>query len=144
METTQDAPRRAPLGAAELERLITPPAVTMLVLAGLWTLFLLTALVSDPVVRMFWVFGIEFDRSEGIRAVANGIGLLFELAIAVTVLLGSAQLLRRRSWAMGVTAAVLMAIPCFGPCCPIGIPVGAWALFVLLRPEVREALERPV
>jgi hypothetical protein len=30
-------------------------------------------------------------------------------------------------------------IPCISPCCLLGLPIGIWALVVLLKPEVKAA-----
>lgn len=40
-----------------------------------------------------------------------------------------------------MTSAILALLPC-SLVCIIGIPVGVWALVVLLNPEVREAFSR--
>ena len=39
--------------------------------------------------------------------------------------------------ALSVAAVVLSMIPCLGPCCYLGVPVGAWALVVLLDADVK-------
>ena len=62
------------------------------------------------------------------------------LAIAVLVVVGGAQMLKVKSWGLALTAAILTMIPCFGPCCGLFLPLGIWALVVLLKPEVKQAL----
>lgn len=44
-----------------------------------------------------------------------------------------------QKWTLAVTASILAMIPCLGPCCLIGIPIGIWALVVLFKPEVKSA-----
>lgn len=68
-----------------------------------------------------------------------GIGFnLIGLAVSAFVIYGAMQMKELRSYAMSIAAAVLAILPC-GPCCCIGLPVGIWALVVLLRPEVKAA-----
>jgi hypothetical protein len=38
-----------------------------------------------------------------------------------------------------MAASIIAIIPCFGPCCCLGIPVGIWALVVINKPEVKSA-----
>ena len=40
---------------------------------------------------------------------------------------------------MAVVASIVAMIPCIGPCCLIGIPIGIWSLVVLMKPEVQQA-----
>jgi len=38
-----------------------------------------------------------------------------------------------------VVASILAMVPCISPCCLLGIPIGIWALVVLMKPEVQQA-----
>jgi hypothetical protein len=40
-----------------------------------------------------------------------------------------------------LAAAIVALIPCFSPCCLIGLPIGIWALVVLSKPEVKSQFE---
>jgi hypothetical protein len=130
------------LSDEELERRVAPPAIAMLVVAALSTLVLGVSLVADPLRALCEACNVTLPERHGLVVVIDVLWRLFMLAVAAVVLIGSLQLLRRRSWIMGLVAAVLSIVPCIGPCCPLGIPVGAWALYVLLRPDVRQAMER--
>jgi predicted Ser/Thr protein kinase len=74
-----------------------------------------------------------------------GVGL-FEILILLfgglvsgpLIILGASNMLNLRSRSLAVTGAILAMIPCT-PCFIIGLPVGIWALVVLMDPEVREA-----
>jgi hypothetical protein len=142
METTQDLPSGVPLSDADLERRIAPPALAMLVVAGLSILLLAVSIIADPIRHLCESCGIEVAPPNRLVAILDLFYRLLMLAVATLVLIGSLQLLRQRSWVLGLTAAVLLLVPCLGPCCPIGMPVGAWTLFVLLQPDVRQALQR--
>jgi len=135
-----------PLAPQDLDRLVVPPAITMIVLAALSLLFNLIEIVFQPLGRLLdeALHELHYSgRSDfAFGTVLNVFSTLLSLAIAATVLFGGFQMLRKRSWVLALTAAILMMVPCLGPCCPIGIPVGVWALVILLKPEVRQALER--
>jgi hypothetical protein len=38
-----------------------------------------------------------------------------------------------------VVTSIVAMVPCLGPCCIVGIPIGIWALVVLMKPEVKAA-----
>ena len=42
------------------------------------------------------------------------------------------------SYGGAMTGAILAVIPCFSPCCIVGIPIGIWALVVLNDPVVKK------
>lgn len=54
----------------------------------------------------------------------------------------ASQMLKLRSHTPALIASVIAMIPCWGGCCCIGLPVGIWALLVLLKPEVKAAFDR--
>jgi hypothetical protein len=61
---------------------------------------------------------------------------IFGLAISGLVLFGAIQMQKLSSRGLAMTAAILALVPCFSPCCVVGLPIGIWALVVLLKPEV--------
>ena len=55
----------------------------------------------------------------------------FTLSIAayhLSVLLGAIQMLRMKSRMWAQYASIAMLVPCLGPSCIIGIPIGIWSL----------------
>lgn len=55
------------------------------------------------------------------------------------IIAGSASMLSMRYYPLGFIAAVLTMIPGTSACCLLGLPLGIWAIVVLVRPEVRAA-----
>jgi hypothetical protein len=51
---------------------------------------------------------------------------------------GSICMLRRRAYAMAMTATIVAMLPC-NCCCLFGLPFGIWGLVTLTRPEVKDA-----
>ena len=64
--------------------------------------------------------------------------VLFRVVPALLILFGAFQMLRIRSYAWAMAAAILSIVACS----LIGLPMGVWALIVLLQPDVRETFAR--
>jgi hypothetical protein len=68
---------------------------------------------------------------------AYSIGMLvIGLAIAVVVYLAASRMQRLESWGFSLAGAILAALP-WSPCCCIGLPIGIWAVVVLLDEKVK-------
>lgn len=63
------------------------------------------------------------------------------IAISGLIMYAGQKMRQLQSYALAVTGAVLAIVPCISPCCCIGIPVGAWVLVVLFKPEVKAAFQ---
>ena len=63
----------------------------------------------------------------------------FSVIVGVVGILGGRRMLSLRSHGIGVTGAILTAIPFASPCCLLGQVAGVWALIVLLNKDVRSA-----
>jgi hypothetical protein len=61
---------------------------------------------------------------------------LLGLAIAGTMAFGALQMRNLKSYPLAVTACVLGMLPCTNCCC-VTLPIGIWALTVLMKPEVK-------
>jgi hypothetical protein len=73
---------------------------------------------------------------------SGGVGIvsgLIALAVSAFILWASMQMKQLRNWNMSVAASIVAMIPCIGPCCIIGLPIGIWSLVVLMKPEVKSA-----
>ncbi len=66
--------------------------------------------------------------------VTNLVGLVASLLI----LLGGVQMLRKKSWGLALTGSIVAMLP-VGSCCCIGLPIGIWALVVLLNADVKNS-----
>jgi predicted Ser/Thr protein kinase len=64
--------------------------------------------------------------------------LLLSVSLGTLIIIGAVQMLRLRSHAWAMAAALLALLPC-GLAWPVGLPVGIWALVVLAAPEVKAA-----
>jgi hypothetical protein len=50
---------------------------------------------------------------------------------------GAISALQKRRYLLALVGAYAIVIPCFSPLFGIGIPLGAWAMVVLLHPQVK-------
>jgi hypothetical protein len=75
---------------------------------------------------------------------SGGIGILSSLiglAMSVVVFMGASKMKNLQSYGFAMAATVIAMIPCIGPCCILGLPIGIWALVILLKPEVKGAFQ---
>ena len=127
-------------------RLTMPPAIAMLVLSGMQLLFLVAGFFMDQ--GEVWLELEEtmkeadpnFELPEGLMQGAGLISNLVSMAIVALVIAAAISMLRLKSWALALAGAIAMVVPCLGPCCPIGIPFGVWAIVILSRADVRQAM----
>ena len=75
--------------------------------------------------------------SGGIGAVFSVIGLI----MSVVVFMGASKMKNAESYGFAMAAAIISMIPCVSPCCLLGLPLGIWALVVLMKPEVKAAFQ---
>lgn len=66
---------------------------------------------------------------------------LFSLAMAVLVIVGALKMRNLQSYGLALAASIIAIIPCFS-CCFTGVPIGIWALVVLLGSDVKAAFRQ--
>lgn len=66
---------------------------------------------------------------------------LMTLLVALVILAGGVKMRSAESYSLCMAAAVLTLVPCLTPCCCccFGMPIGIWALIVLLDAHVKSA-----
>ena len=118
------------------------PAISLMVTAGigaLWQLMLLLVNLTGAGMgaMMRGSQGMPNMLSGGIGAVINVIGLI----MAVVVFMGALKMKNAESYGFAMAAAIIAMIPCVSPCCLLGLPLGIWAIIVLVKPEVKAAFQ---
>jgi hypothetical protein len=63
------------------------------------------------------------------------------IGMSSIVIWGSVKMRRLQSHPFAVGVSILAMVPCFSPCCLVGLPAGIWALVVLNRPEVKSQFD---
>jgi GYF domain 2 len=61
------------------------------------------------------------------------------LVVSGVILTGAIKMKKLESYGFAMASTIIAMIPCFSPCCLLGLPIGIWALVVLLKPEVKSA-----
>ena len=133
-------PAAPPPGSAALDR-VNGPATGLIVVAILGLILQMISLIfnlagasilanarmpNQPWANMF---------SGTIGVVSSIIGIL----VSVFILVGAIKMKKLESYGLAMAVSIIAMIPCFSPCCPIGLPIGIWALVVLSKPEVKSA-----
>lgn len=80
-------------------------------------------------------FLVQQQFGVGFTLVQYAIGL----GLAILVLVGGIKMNKLENYALAMTASIVAIIPCFSPCCLVGIPIGIWALVVLNDANVKSA-----
>jgi len=125
---------------------VAGPAIGLMVVAGigiciqilgiLWKLFMGAVAMSQ----------MQNDVPaplEGIRAFFNGpVGIILGflgILVGVLILVGAMKMKSLQNYGLAMIVTILAMIPCISPCCILGLPIGIWALIVLLDPNVKAA-----
>lgn len=115
---------------------VAAPAIGLMVAGGLsaaftvlWMLLMAVggaATFADPEVR---------DALPGI-GVMLGLGAI-KLLMDLLTLYAGWQMRQLRSWGLCVAGTITAMLPC-SVCCILGLPIGIWALIVLLDNEIKQ------
>ncbi len=140
-----------PDNASTRERVNLPSIFLIASSALAISLALMAAIVSLVMnqIPVEWIDVISDDKMRDVLSQAldernrNPLtGLLFPLwmiAGNAFIIWGALQMRQLKNYSVSVAAAVLATIPCCVSycCCFFSMPIGIWALYVLLQPEVK-------
>jgi GYF domain 2 len=120
------------------------PAIVLMIVAGLNFIFSAIGLAMHLAGAGMSRFGpVGNPEVEKLLEMTSGIGGVISnfvgLAIAAVMFVGALKMKQAQNYGLAMTATVLAMIPCVTPCCLLGLPIGIWALVVLLKPEVKSA-----
>jgi hypothetical protein len=125
------------------QQMVAGPAIALMVTAGLGITLGLLGLVltlagmaTAPAMP-----GLDPEFVRYFRMFAYGpIGIsikILGIAVSVFILFGALRMQKLSGHGLAMAAAIISMIPCFSPCCVLGLPFGIWALIVLSKPEVK-------
>lgn len=125
------------------EQAIKGPAIALIVTAGLGIALSLLGLAMavtgadnpPPMPGMDPEF-VHYFRMFAYGPVGIGTKIL-SLTVSIFLLYGALQMPKLNRHGLAMTTAIIAMIPCFSPCCFLGLPFGIWALVVLSKPEVK-------
>lgn len=132
-----------------MEKKVKPPAIALIVLGVLAVLMSIYGFISptDPeqVRAGMEQAGLDAEMTEMAIEWLGKAGIAWNvvaLGLASLVILGGTRMLRLRSRGLAITSSILVMLPCTC-CCVIGLPVGIWALIVLIDKDVKAAFDAP-
>ncbi|HXC16699.1 MAG TPA: hypothetical protein VNV60_04585 [Holophagaceae bacterium] len=122
------------------QQLVSGPATGLQVTAGIGIAFQLLSIV----LRMLGMgmAGMAGGEHTPFAMLAGGAGIVFGIigiVIGAVIFMGASKMKNLQSHGFAMAAAIIAMIPCVSPCCLLGLPIGIWALVVLLKPEVKAA-----
>lgn len=140
---SQSAGTRPPVSSAAAANLVSAPATGLIVTAVI-------GFLTQAVSLLFNVFGLAAMSGFGaassselaMNAFTGTFGIVLNIvgvAIGVVILLGALKMKRLESYNFAMASSILALAPCISPCCIVGLPIGIWALVVLVKPEVKGA-----
>ena len=138
-------PPMAPMGSAGAAQQVQGPALGLMITAGIGLLFGLIGLAANALglgAGALSSLGSSGPGGRYMHYMSGGIGIvsaIVGLAAMGFVMWGAMQMKQLRKWGIAVGASIVAMIPCFCPSCFVGIPVGIWALIVLMKPEVKNS-----
>jgi hypothetical protein len=122
---------------------VQAPGIALAVVGGI---SILVHLMSVGINLLFGGLGAMGAASGGDAAVTVLSGVvgtiiyLVFLLLQVVTVVGGIKMKGLNSYGLAMAAAIIVALPCTNyACCLIGLPVGIWALIVLMKPEVKAA-----
>ena len=131
----------APPAGADAAESVKGPAIGLIVVAILGALLQIASLglrlggasfmANSGMPNQAWV-----NMFSGPIGVVSGvIGLL----VSGVIFFGALKMKSLESYGLAMAASIIAMIPCFSPCCLLGLPIGIWAIVVLSKPEVKSA-----
>lgn len=128
--------------ASEASRQVQGPATGLLVTGIIGAFFAALTLIASIVGMSFAPFiwdEIPEQYAEFWEGSFGAASAVVEIAVAAFIIYAALKMRELQQWELSLAASIVAMIPCVSPCCIIGLPIGIWALVVLLRPEVKEA-----
>jgi len=124
-----------------VEGKVNGPAIGLMVTAGLGVLGALISIVltlvpigGDPAD----MYGEQFAFLSG--AIQIGLNVI-GIAVCGFIFWGAQKMKNLENWGISLGASIVAMIPCLSPCCIVGLPIGNWAIIVLMKDEVKSAFK---
>ena len=130
----------APMPSPDAANRLNAPALGLMIAAGIGMLFQVLSLLMN-------LLGVGMGAAsvghEGMmNLLSGGVGMLINvvgMAIGGLIIFGAMKMKQLQNYNLALAAAVIAMIPCLSPCCLLGLPIGIWALVILIKPEVKSA-----
>ena len=128
---------------------VNAPAIGLMVIGGLgilWNLLSLGLYLFGATLTLPGMMGEQDAAQRALSMMHSGFGLLLAivgLAASVLIIYGGMKMRALSGYGLAMTAAILSMVPglaCWWCCCGLpGIPIGIWAVIVLVDNNVKAA-----
>jgi hypothetical protein len=125
----------------EAESRVSAPAIAIVVVSGLAIAWSLLNLLMQLLGVGAGMFGRGGGSERFAQMMGSTIGLvlgLIGLVLYVVAIVGALKMKNLQSYGLSLASAVIVMLPC-SCCCLAGLPVGIWALVVLMNDQVKAA-----
>ena len=120
---------------------VNGPAMGLIVVAVLGALAQVASLIMN-LAGASMLAGSRMPKEAWANMFSGTLGVVsgvIGLLMSAVVLLGALKMKKLESYGLAMAASIIAMVPCVSPCCLLGLPIGIWALVVLLKPEVKSA-----
>lgn len=135
-----------PGASAAAREQVSAPAILLMVTAGLGVVMSLfglaqyalgsgeaySELFADPNLAQYRPL---LERAQSVGGFSNVVTLF----LSGLTFFGALKMKNLENFNLSLAAAIIAILPCVGPCCCLGLPVGIWSLVVINKPEVKAA-----
>jgi hypothetical protein len=124
---------------------VNGPAIGLMITAGIGILLQLVSLAMHMLGTGLNMAGMAGggDTSDAVANMMSGtlgvVSSIMGILIGGLIFFGAMKMRQLNNWGLALAAAILAMIPCLSPCCCIGLPIGIWALVVLLDDNVKRS-----
>jgi hypothetical protein len=125
-------------GAAEM---VNGPAIGLIATAVLGLLAQVLSLIAN-LAGASVLAGLHMPKEAMSNMFSGAVGIvggIIGIAVGLVILVGAMKMKKLENYGFAMAASIIAMIPCFSPCCLLGLPIGIWALVVLSKPEVKSA-----
>jgi hypothetical protein len=150
-EIPPDVPPAAPPPAAPAptpvnrQEAVSLPGIFLLITGIIGILNGLASFAGGGIGRSLARFAQDQKMAEMLAKSGGGasgiISGVIVLAASALVIFGAIKMRQLQSWGLAMAASIVALLPCLGPCCCVGLPVGIWCLVILNKPEVKSAFQ---
>jgi len=129
-----------PAAGGDAAERVNGPAIGLIVVAVLGALLQIFSVIKNLVMGSAIPANAQVPAWLSMLTGPLGVVLgVIGILVSGVILFGALKMKKLESYGLAMTASIIAMIPCFSPCCLLGLPIGIWALVVLSKPEVKSA-----
>ena len=121
---------------------VNAPAIGLVVVAVLGALAQIISLIFNLAGASFMASRQMPNQPAWANMFSGTVGVvsgIIALLLSGLIFFGAMKMKKLENYGLAMAASIIAMIPCLSPCCLIGLPIGIWAVVVLVKPEVKSA-----